>query len=105
MPRVEVAADGFRLDDRPLRIISGGLHSFRIHPEQWADRLRKARPMGLNTRRPTTHGTSTRPIPVGSGRTQVSSCGFGTGGSSPPQPGGGGALSVEARTGDPDSTA
>ncbi|WP_393053032.1 beta-galactosidase [Streptomyces sp. LN549] len=49
MPRLEVAADGFRLDDRPLRIISGGLHYFRIHPEQWADRLRKARLMGLNT--------------------------------------------------------
>lgn len=42
MPRLEVAADGFRPDDRPLRIISGGLHYFRIHPEQWADRLRKA---------------------------------------------------------------
>ncbi|MFE2932260.1 hypothetical protein [Streptomyces sp. NPDC059278] len=31
MPRLEVAADGFHLDDRPLRIISGGLHYFRIH--------------------------------------------------------------------------
>lgn len=49
MPRLEVAADGFRFDDRPLRIISGGLHYFRIHLEQWADRLRKARLMGLNT--------------------------------------------------------
>ncbi|AUY48264.1 beta-galactosidase [Streptomyces sp. CB01881] len=49
MPRLEIAADGFRLDDRPLRIISGGLHYFRVHPEQWADRLRKARLMGLNT--------------------------------------------------------
>lgn len=49
MARLEIAADGFRLDDRPLRIISGGLHYFRIHPEQWADRLRKARLMGLNT--------------------------------------------------------
>ncbi|MFJ2189033.1 beta-galactosidase family protein [Kitasatospora sp. NPDC087861] len=49
MPRLEIAADGFRLDDRPLRIISGGLHYFRVHPEQWADRLHKARLMGLNT--------------------------------------------------------
>ncbi|MDH6140214.1 MULTISPECIES: glycoside hydrolase family 35 protein [Kitasatospora] len=49
MPRLEIAADGFRLDDRPFRIISGGLHYFRVHPEQWADRLRKARLMGLNT--------------------------------------------------------
>ncbi|MFJ9442322.1 beta-galactosidase family protein [Kitasatospora sp. NPDC101235] len=46
---LEIAADGFRLDNRPFRIISGGLHYFRIHPEQWADRLRKARLMGLNT--------------------------------------------------------
>ncbi|MEU8528153.1 beta-galactosidase [Streptomyces sp. NPDC048629] len=49
MPRLEIAADGFRLDDRPFRIISGGLHYFRVHPEQWADRLHKARLLGLNT--------------------------------------------------------
>ncbi|MEU4704032.1 glycoside hydrolase family 35 protein [Nonomuraea dietziae] len=29
--------------------MSGGLHYFRVHPAQWADRLRKARLMGLNT--------------------------------------------------------
>lgn len=49
MPRLEIAADGFRLDDRPFRIVSGALHYFRVHPEQWADRLRKARLLGLNT--------------------------------------------------------
>ncbi|MER5635511.1 beta-galactosidase [Kitasatospora sp. NPDC002227] len=49
MPRLEIADEGFRLDGRPLRILSGGLHYFRIHPEQWADRLRKARLLGLNT--------------------------------------------------------
>ncbi|MEU5216876.1 beta-galactosidase [Streptomyces sp. NPDC020807] len=49
MPRLEIADDGFRLDDRPFRIISGGLHYFRVHPEQWVDRLRKARLLGLNT--------------------------------------------------------
>ncbi|MEU3072689.1 glycoside hydrolase family 35 protein [Streptomyces laurentii] len=49
MPRLEIADDGFRLDDRPFRIISGGLHYFRVHPDQWADRLRKARLLGLNT--------------------------------------------------------
>ncbi|MFD8783382.1 glycoside hydrolase family 35 protein [Kitasatospora sp. NPDC059599] len=49
MPRLETADDGFRLDGRPLRIISGGLHYFRVHPEQWADRLHKARLLGLNT--------------------------------------------------------
>ncbi|WP_426367922.1 beta-galactosidase [Streptomyces sp. E-08] len=49
MPRLEIAADGFRLDGRPFRIIPGGLHSFRVHPEQWTDRLHKARLLGLNT--------------------------------------------------------
>lgn len=49
MPRLEIADDGFRLDDRPFRFLSGALHYFRIHPEQWADRLRKARLLGLNT--------------------------------------------------------
>ncbi|MFB6518779.1 beta-galactosidase family protein [Streptomyces sp. NPDC056401] len=49
MPRLEIAADGFRLDDRPFRIVSGALHYFRVHPEQWADRLHKARLLGLNT--------------------------------------------------------
>ncbi|MEV5969642.1 beta-galactosidase family protein [Streptomyces sp. NPDC051921] len=49
MPRLEIAEDGFRLDGRPFRIISGGLHYFRVHPGQWADRLRKARLLGLNT--------------------------------------------------------
>ncbi|WP_282837622.1 glycoside hydrolase family 35 protein [Microbacterium flavum] len=39
----------FLLDGTPHRIISGALHYFRIHPDQWADRIRKARLMGLNT--------------------------------------------------------
>ncbi|GAA3507342.1 glycoside hydrolase family 35 protein [Streptomyces showdoensis] len=49
MPRLEIADDGFRLDDRPFRILSGALHYFRVHPDQWADRLHKARLLGLNT--------------------------------------------------------
>ncbi len=39
----------FLLDGRPHRILSGALHYFRIHPDQWADRIRKARLLGLNT--------------------------------------------------------
>ncbi|MEI2268319.1 beta-galactosidase [Microbacterium sp. No. 7] len=39
----------FLLDGRPHRIISGAMHYFRIHPGDWADRIRKARLMGLNT--------------------------------------------------------
>ncbi|MED7948173.1 beta-galactosidase [Streptomyces sp. BE20] len=49
MPVLQIDGDDFTLDGEPFRIISGGLHYFRIHPDQWADRLRKARLMGLNT--------------------------------------------------------
>ena len=49
MAVLDITEDGFALDGRPFRIVSGGLHYFRVHPAQWADRLRKARLMGLNT--------------------------------------------------------
>jgi beta-galactosidase len=39
----------FLLDGQPFRIMSGALHYFRVHPGHWADRIRKARQMGLNT--------------------------------------------------------
>ncbi len=39
----------FLLDGSPFRILSGALHYFRVHPAQWADRIRKARQLGLNT--------------------------------------------------------
>jgi len=39
----------FLLDGRPFRILSGALHYFRVHPDLWADRIDKARRMGLNT--------------------------------------------------------
>jgi len=39
----------FLLDGQPFRILSGALHYFRVHPGHWADRIRKARQMGLNT--------------------------------------------------------
>lgn len=40
---------GFTLDGAPFRMISGALHYFRVHPELWADRMREAKWMGLNT--------------------------------------------------------
>jgi beta-galactosidase len=46
---LDITDDGFLLDGRPFRILSGGLHYFRVHPAHWPDRLRKARLMGLNT--------------------------------------------------------
>ncbi|MGW5636213.1 glycoside hydrolase family 35 protein [Streptomyces sp. NPDC003832] len=49
MPALTTTSDGFLLRGEPLRIISGALHYFRVHPGHWADRLRKARLMGLNT--------------------------------------------------------
>jgi beta-galactosidase len=39
----------FLLDGEPFRVLSGALHYFRVDPGHWADRIRKARLMGLNT--------------------------------------------------------
>lgn len=47
--RFAIGPNDFELDGRPFRIIAGALHYFRVHPELWADRIRKARQMGLNT--------------------------------------------------------
>jgi beta-galactosidase len=41
--------DDFLLDGSPHRVLAGALHYFRIHPDAWADRIHKARLMGLNT--------------------------------------------------------
>ncbi|MFC5213748.1 glycoside hydrolase family 35 protein [Streptomyces coerulescens] len=49
MSALTTHADGFLLRGKPFRIVSGAMHYFRIHPDQWADRLRKARLMGLNS--------------------------------------------------------
>ena len=39
----------FLLDGEPFRVLSGAIHYFRVHPDQWANRIRKARLMGLNS--------------------------------------------------------
>ncbi|MGL3807696.1 glycoside hydrolase family 35 protein [Paeniglutamicibacter sp. R2-26] len=49
MPTLTIGEHDFLLDGRPHRILSGALHYFRVHPDLWADRIRKARQMGLNT--------------------------------------------------------
>lgn len=36
-------------DGRPHRILAGAMHYFRIHPDQWEDRLRRLAAMGANT--------------------------------------------------------
>ncbi|PQZ88125.1 beta-galactosidase [Arthrobacter sp. MYb227] len=49
MPTLTIGEHDFLLDGRPHRILSGALHYFRVHPDLWTDRIRKARQMGLNT--------------------------------------------------------
>ncbi|QFZ19804.1 glycoside hydrolase family 35 protein [Saccharothrix syringae] len=49
MPEFSIGEHDFLLDGRPFRVLSGALHYFRVHPDQWADRIDKARRMGLNT--------------------------------------------------------
>lgn len=49
MPEFTIGESDFLLDGEPFRILSGALHYFRVHPDHWADRIEKARLMGLNT--------------------------------------------------------
>lgn len=49
MSKFAIGESDFLLDGEPFQILSGALHYFRVHPEQWADRIEKARLMGLNT--------------------------------------------------------
>jgi beta-galactosidase len=44
-----IGDNDFVLDGRPFRVLSGAVHYFRVHPDQWADRVRMAKAMGLNT--------------------------------------------------------
>lgn len=41
--------DEFYLNEKPMKIISGGMHYFRVVPEYWRDRLEKLKAMGCNT--------------------------------------------------------
>ncbi|MFI6104990.1 beta-galactosidase family protein [Streptomyces sp. NPDC051310] len=43
-----VGDEDFLLDGRPVRLLSGALHYFRVHEEQWDHRLAMLRAMGLN---------------------------------------------------------
>ncbi|MYW66370.1 beta-galactosidase [Streptomyces sp. SID8379] len=48
MAEFRVGEDDFEVDGRPVRLLSGALHYFRVHEEQWAHRLRMLKAMGLN---------------------------------------------------------
>jgi len=49
VPDFRIGETDFELDGQPFRVLAGALHYFRVHPEQWADRIHKAKLMGLNT--------------------------------------------------------
>jgi beta-galactosidase len=44
-----IGEEDFLLRGEPFRVLSGAIHYFRVHPDLWQDRIRKARLMGLNT--------------------------------------------------------
>ncbi|QNS08969.1 glycoside hydrolase family 35 protein [Streptomyces xanthii] len=48
MTEFRVGEDDFEVDGRPVRLLSGALHYFRVHEEQWGHRLRMLKAMGLN---------------------------------------------------------
>ncbi|MFK4852747.1 beta-galactosidase family protein [Microbacterium sp. ZW T6_19] len=49
MTSFSIGDTDFLREGRPHRVIAGAIHYFRVHPDQWQDRIRKARLMGLNT--------------------------------------------------------
>lgn len=48
MATFKIEGDGFALDGKPIRLICGAMHYFRIVPDYWEDRLRKLRACGFN---------------------------------------------------------
>uniref|UniRef100_A0A914CHI3 Glycoside hydrolase 35 catalytic domain-containing protein n=1 Tax=Acrobeloides nanus TaxID=290746 RepID=A0A914CHI3_9BILA len=38
----------FLKDGKPFQYVAGEIHYFRIHPDQWEDRLQRVRAAGLN---------------------------------------------------------
>ncbi|MGW1766565.1 beta-galactosidase [Streptomyces sp. NPDC002073] len=48
MSDFRVGEEHFELDGRPVRLLSGALHYFRVHEGQWRHRLAMLRAMGLN---------------------------------------------------------
>ena len=49
MSDFRIGEKDFLLDGHHHRVLAGALHYFRVHPDHWADRIHKARLMGLNT--------------------------------------------------------
>ncbi|RUT45299.1 beta-galactosidase [Paenibacillus anaericanus] len=49
MNKLTINGSQFMLENRPIQIISGAIHYFRVVPEYWADRLMKLKACGFNT--------------------------------------------------------
>lgn len=49
MSILDYSNEGFLLNGRPWRILSGAIHYFRVHPDYWEDSLKKLEACGLNT--------------------------------------------------------
>mgnify|MGYP001048266775 FL=1 len=49
MPIFEITGDQFIYDGKPVQLISGAIHYFRVVPEYWEDRLLKLKACGFNT--------------------------------------------------------
>lgn len=49
MPEFEMWNQNFFYEGKPVRILSGAIHYFRVVPEYWRDRLLKLKACGLNT--------------------------------------------------------
>ena len=49
MGKLTVGNDQFLYDGKPIRILSGAIHYFRVVPQYWEDRLRKLKACGFNT--------------------------------------------------------
>lgn len=47
--RIFEIKDNFYLNGKEFKVISGGIHYFRVVPEYWRDRLEKLKAMGCNT--------------------------------------------------------
>ena len=45
----KISGSGFEYNGKPVRLLSGAIHYFRVVPEYWRDRLLKLKSCGLNT--------------------------------------------------------
>ena len=47
--KLDITKNGFFIDGKEYRMMSGAVHYFRVVPEYWRDRLQKLKACGLNT--------------------------------------------------------